>query len=154
MQKGVLDFSVEGASRVYKIDRVDFYRQFEKAMRTDGSKYDAGRLGAEIAYTVAHEKLGLKGLVLEEPAKVGRDLYTADGKVSIQARLIRETQTLTGKDLNDELAFQLRQMTAELKYDFENHPSTQVGYAILSYIDSTNSIRTIIVEMTPPVMPP
>lgn len=154
MQEGGLGFTVDGASKVHQINRVDFQRQLEKSIRTDGSAYDVGRLGSEIAYTVAQEKLGLKGLVLEEPAKGGRDLHTIDGKVSIQARLIRETQGLTEKALSDELASQLGQMTANLKYDFENYPSTQVGYAILSYVDNTNVIKTIIVEVLPPVLPP
>src|SRR5712691_8028146 len=49
---------LQGAPNAFQIDDVIVNRQLEKTMLSSGSQYDLGRLGAEITYTIAKEKLG------------------------------------------------------------------------------------------------
>src|SRR5438093_6639856 len=83
---------LEGTPNAFQIDSVTLNRQLEKTMLASGSEYDLGRLGAEIAYTIANEKLGLRDVVIVEPSQRGADLFTKDGQVVMQARLLRSTQ--------------------------------------------------------------
>ena len=51
-----------GGSAVYQIDSVTPTRSLEADMIEQGATYDLGTLGAEIAYTVGTERLGLQNL--------------------------------------------------------------------------------------------
>ncbi len=148
MREGGLDFTVDGAYRVYSIDEVNPLRQLEHDMIDHGSTYDLGRIGAEIAYTVADRKLNLKNIILEEPSRGGKDLYTADRQVVIQARMLADPNDLAPAKLKSTLGGQLSDLIGKLKEDFDNNHSAHIGYAILSYLDpSTKVVTTIIVEV-------
>jgi hypothetical protein len=146
-----LDFDVQGVSEILQIQQVNLVRQFETNMLDSGSLYAHGRLGAEIAYTVATEKLELNDVILGEPSQGGPDLTTADGKVVLEARLLTITASAQAKgivSLNAELETQLSQMVNRIvKTDFKTVPTADVGYAILTYQDSSGSLHTIVLEV-------
>lgn len=133
MTQQTLPFSVPYASSVFQIDSVTMTRQLEVEMRDLGTNYDRGRLGAEIAYTVASEKLGVNGLTIYEPSVGGNDLQTPDGSVIIQARFLASTRDPSA-DLNSKLHADLSQMTTKLHDGFKLYPKA-TGYAILTYVD-------------------
>ncbi len=132
-----LDFPVSGVSQVFQIDRTTLVRQTELQMLHSISNYPVGRVGAEIAYTVAVEKLGLKDVVLQDPSRGGADLFTKDGKVVIEARMLTSTAGLLRDELQAELSTQLTQMVGRLNWNLKpkNNPLAQTGYAVLSYVD-------------------
>ncbi len=142
-----LPYQVNGYSQSFKIDSVLLVRELENTMAFHGSQSDVGRIGAEIAYSVGTEKLGLKGLVMNEPALPGTDLFTMDGKVVMQARMLTRTADETGLKLQGDLQGELTDLVASLRNDFNNVKSAKVGYAILTYADSQNTIQTIVLEV-------
>ena len=125
-------------------------RQLEKTMLTSGSEYDLGRLGAEIAYTIANEKLGLRNVVFGEPSQRGADLISNDGQVVMQARFLRSTQNADPKNLGVIFQSQLADLAEQLKVSFKLNPSAHTGYVMLSYLDDHGDIRTIVVETPRP----
>ena len=138
---------VSGVRSAFLINYVNLNRALEQTMLKVGSTYDAGRLGAEIAYTVATEKLGLKDVVMVEPAQYGTDLFTRDWNVVMQARMLRQTQSLDPASVKTLITVQLNDMVWQLGRDFQNHPKAVKGYAILSYWDNDNIVRTIVLEV-------
>ncbi len=97
---------------------------------------------------IADSKLGLKDIILEEPSVGGRDLYTRDNSVAIQARLlvsIRQSKLLGA------IQSALLDMVDKLRQDYGYQPNMKDGYAILPYIDPTDGmLKTIIVEVPRP----
>ena len=138
---------LSGVRSAFLINYVNLNRALEQTMLKVGSTYDAGRLGAEIAYTVATEKLGLKDVVMVEPAQYGTDLFTRDWNVVMQARMLRQTQSLDPASVKTLITVQLNDMVWQLGRDFQNHPEAVKGYAILSYWDNDNIVRTIVLEV-------
>jgi len=132
-------------SAAYAIDGIEFVRNLEKTMLKNGNTYDAGRLGAEIAYVVATSKLGLKDLILVEPSKGGRDLYTRDATISIQARFL--TEKLPEDQLRNAIRNALFQLSDKLQQDYDNQDKMIRGYAILSYVDIDGTVKSIILEV-------
>src|SRR5437867_1803789 len=132
-------------SAAYAIDDIEFVRNLEKTMLQNGNTYDAGRLGAEIAYVVATSKLGLKDLILVEPSKGGRDLYTRDGTVAIQARFL--TVRLPANQLKPLIQNALFDLSRKLQEDYKNQDKMIRGYAILSYVDTDGTVKIIILEV-------
>ncbi len=141
---------LEGTPNAFQIDGVIMNRQLEKTMLTSGSLYDLGRLGAEIAYTIANEKLGLRDVVIGEPSQGGADLITKDEQVVMQARFLRSTQYADPDTLKDIFQIQLADMAEQLKLSFKLNPSAHTGYVMLSYLDNQGNIRTIVVEAPRP----
>lgn len=119
-------------------------------MLTESSSYDHGRLGVEIAYTVSADKFGLKDVIIEEPSKGGKDLYSLDGRVVIQARFIKDFRQFQPLTPAEALQDQLADLVSKLRQDFDNNPSATTGYAILSYADDNNGVKTIVAEVTRP----
>ena len=136
------------------IDSVVPNRELERTMAYHGSSNDVGRIGAEIAYSVAKEKLGLKDVLMNEPARPGTDLFTKDGKVVMQARMLQRTADETSGQMGTDVETQLMALIGQLGIDFKNHTEATAGYAILSYIDSDGVIKTIVLEVQSPVMLP
>jgi hypothetical protein len=132
----------------WQIDNVGILRDLEKEMLDHGLNYDRGRVGAEISYVIGDTRLGLKNIILEEPSKGGRDLYTRDNTVAIQSRLL--TERLSPNDLQTKIQGQLADLVGKLKQDYENQPDMKDGYAILSYVDTDGTLRTIILEVPRP----
>jgi len=155
MNEKSLKFRVNRANKVYQVEETKPLRQLERTIIQQGNKYDSGRIGAEIAYAVSKDKLGLKELVIVEPAKGGKDLYTKDGKVVIQARMLRAGDQPARRPWSETLQYELNQMVWKLvKQDFPNNPLVNRGYAMLSYTDSADIISTVVLEVIPPLIRP
>jgi hypothetical protein len=88
----------------------------------------------------------LKGLVLPDPNSPGKDLYTTDGTVVIQARILTRTSALNTSRLENVLDGQISRLINKLRQDFDYNPNAKVGYAILSYLDAA-IIRSRIVKV-------
>jgi hypothetical protein len=141
---------VTGYSESFLIDNVATTRIIDNAIVYHGSPNDLARVGAEIAYTVATEKLGLTDVVMEDPAEGGSDLYTPNHNVVIEARMLYRTIGESGPDLTADVTKQLNQMIGRLQSDFSYYKTATVGYAVLTYVVDQNTIRTIVLEVLPP----
>jgi hypothetical protein len=135
-------------TNAFMIDHVETVRGLENTMLTRGSTYTVGRVGAEIAYVIADKKLGLKDIILQEPSVGGRDLYTRDNTVAIQARaLVNVNPDIVKITIQTELL----SLVKKLGQDYGKQPDMRDGYAILSYIDpSDGALKSIIVEVPRP----
>jgi hypothetical protein len=143
-----LQVGLDVQENAFRVDSVVLNRQLERSMLSYGSDYDLGRLGAEIAYTLAQKELGLRGLVISEPTRGGPDLHTEDGKVIVQARFLARTQSAIDRvQLLATLQSQLNEMNAQLKTGFAINHSANTGYVILTYLDRKNDISAIIIEL-------
>jgi hypothetical protein len=131
-------------SAAFQIENIAMQRDLEKAMLQHGSAYDYGRLGAENAYVIAVEKFGLKNLVIQEPSASGRDLYTQDNSVSIQARLLVNFKPA---ERISTMQNALLELAKKVQQDYEKQDQMVKGYAILSYVDSDGSLKAIILEV-------
>ncbi|TLY12192.1 MAG: hypothetical protein E6K86_11850, partial [Thaumarchaeota archaeon] len=145
---------IPAVSKIYEIQSVDFPRPLEKNMIFEGTGYDHGRVGAEIAYTVGKVRYGLQDLVIREPSMGGADLITQDRTVVMQARFIQDFSQFKGMNWEEALQSQLGKLVSKLGQDFENNHSLVRGYAVLSYVDPSqpNVIKTIVAEVSAPVM--
>lgn len=141
---------VSGTTSAFEINSVKLNRPLENIMLNGGTTYDSGRLGAEIAYTIAKEKLGLEDVVMNEPSQTGTDLYTTDGQVVIQARLLTATQEFASDGVQIAVDRQLVDLISQLRQDFRDHAQATTGYAILSYVDNDNVVKTIVLEVPKP----
>lgn len=142
-----LDFQVNGVSKVLQIDHVTVKGQADEAMLRSSSSYAHARLGEEIAYAVSKQNLGLNDVVLQDPAWGGADLFTKDGKVVIEARMLTDTDGAPLSQVSSEIQDQLAKLVGRLNSDFDYYKSAGTGYGILSYLDSQGSIRTIVIEV-------
>ncbi len=131
-------------TKAYQIDNVVVVRDLEKAMLSKGGTHDLGRLGSEIAYVASDRNLGLKNVIIEEPAKGGRDLYTQDNSIAIQARLLTD---FTGSSRDTVIQNALFDLANQIQKDYQNQPQMRDGYAILSYLDVDGTLKTIILEV-------
>ena len=143
---------VTGYSQSYVIDNVGTTRTLEHEMIYKGSMTDVGTVGAEIAYTVAREKLGLTDVTMSDIAEGGSDLYTPDHNVVIEARMLSRTVGGSGPALDADLTEQLNEMIGRINSDFSYYKASNpvAGYAILSYVVDQNTIKTIVLEVLPP----
>ncbi len=130
-------------TNAWQIDNVVMLRDLEKAMLKDGGTYDLGRLGAEISYIIGDKLLGLKNLIIQEPSKGGRDLYTPDNTVAIQARFLRDLRA----DPQTTIQKELFALVDKLQEDYKNQSQMRDGYAILSYLDTDGTVKTIVLEV-------
>ncbi len=143
-----LDFQLPGTYRTYLIDSVNYARELERNYQGSGSNYLVGRLGAEIAYAVGKDKLGLHDLVLRNPAQGGPDLFTQDGTAVIEARMLTAIAGAPSNVITADLQDQLTQMVDRItSFDFKNNSAAKVGYAILTYMDNQGALHTIVVEV-------
>jgi len=144
---------VSGYSKSYIIDNVATTRILEHQMAYTGSTNDVGRIGAEIAYTVATQKLGLKNVFMDEPNSGGADHYTPGHKEIVEARMLSRTQDKTGPAVDADISEQLNNLVTRLDGDFEHFReqgmSPTAGYAILTYVEDQNTIKTIVLEVLP-----
>ncbi len=130
-------------TNAWQIDNVVILRDLEKAMLDDGGAYALGRIGSEISYVAADKDLGLKNIVIVDPSQGGRDLYTQDNTVAVQARFLKNF----GPDKVTTIQHQLFDLAEKLQQDYENQPKMHDGYAILSYLDTDGTVKTIILEV-------
>jgi len=143
-------YSIPGASQVYQISQVIINRQLEQSILRSDSKYDIGIVGTEIAYTVGEKNLGLTGIQIPPVSQGGADLFTQDGTVVMQARMLANPLSL-GDNLQAVLSAQLQSMVDKLNTDFQYHPGATTGYAVLSYVDPTTGVvKALIAEVEKP----
>lgn len=119
-------------------------RKLEQMMLRVGSSYDQGRIGTEIAFLCETNFLLLRNLVIEEPSKGGKDLYTFDRKVIMQARMIRDLPT---KKLDDYIRSELLSLVRKLQQDFAYNPRARTGYALLSFLNANDTIKVLILQV-------
>jgi len=136
---------VKGISDVFLVDRVELLRDHEKVLVSSGRNYHIGRVGAEIAYTIALQKFGCENLVIEEPAKGGTDIHSRDLRVAVEARLMSHIRPAT---LGFEISRQMERLSHKVRSDFRRTPAATVGYAIFSYVEF-GEIRSIIAQIMP-----
>ena len=153
MNPGDSSYLTAGGSTVYQIDQVTPTRSLEYTMVTDGQKYDRGVVGAEIAWVVGTQELGLQNLILPEQAEGGADLYTPGHLVVIQSRML-DLRDATGTQVEQAVQAQLPNMVGQLDDDFKVNKTkginVEMGYAIISYINDQNIIQTVILQVPPP----
>lgn len=110
--------------------------------------YAHGRIGAEIAYAAAIKQLGLRQLILSEPSAGGKDLYTKDGQVMVQARLLTKPGPLQPGRPRRTLRTHAGRMVRKLRQDFTYNREARVGYAVLSFLNpKTDSVVATILEV-------
>jgi len=128
--------------RALTIANVKLLRRLESVILRNGPTYDVGRIGAEIAYTVARERLSLDDTVLVEPSQPGVDLYAAKSKTVIQARMLVQAHYPPLTEVNPLLHNQLCDLLRSVVRDLNRFPSAANGHAILSFTgtDWTTSV--------------
>lgn len=134
-------------TRALVVASVKFRRRLERMMFQKGSSYDQGRIGSEIAYICGEKFLGLRNLVLEEPSKGGKDLYTLGHRVAIQTRLLKNRPF---KGLKDAIQIELLSLTRKLGHDFRYNPEMRIGYAILSFVEAGSNLKTLLLQIPNP----
>jgi hypothetical protein len=127
------------------IYRVELKRELEREMLLTRSRYPHGRIGSEIAYTIANREFGLD-LILNDPSKGGADMMSRDGVTIFENRLVTVTRSMSEELLERQLVFQLGRLRTRLQSDLAFYRSARVGYIFLSYLDS-RGLQTIFFEM-------
>lgn len=145
-----LPYVVKGQTQSLKIDSVVPRRSLEKAISLSPNKNDVGRVGAEIAYTVATEELGLADIIMQDPSQPGPDLYTKDRRVLLEARLLQRTANEEGKMFTSDVESQLNQMARKVRTNLATSKSSVLGYAIFSFINNLGTIQTIVLRVPRP----
>ena len=133
----------ENASRFYQVTSVQPLRELEMSLIRLGNNYEHGRVGAEIAGAVLTQKFGCPDVILAEPARGGKDLYSKDKSVVVQSRLL---VYLPESWWRAEIQRQLKQMVRKLKVDFSYTSQAKLGYAVLSFIRE-GRIKALIAEV-------
>ena len=136
-----------GIRRALLIRKVESVRELERFILKHGTNYSVGRLGAEIAYCAATRILGLRRVILNEPSRGGKDLFTIGNAAVIQSRLLTRTQFKAGQQRVFDIRRELRRMVRKLGQDFCYNPAAIVGYAIISYLTRTNEVQSIVAEV-------
>ena len=148
-----LPYDVAGYSQSFIINNVGTTRILEQQMAYEGGTNDVGRIGAEIAYTVATQKLGLENVVMQDPSLGGADLFTPGHDVVIESRMLQRTMGQSGNAIKDDVTGELNQMVGRLNSDFQYYEKQgtrpTAGYAIFTYIVDQNTIKTIVLEVLP-----
>jgi hypothetical protein len=125
------------------IGDVRLLRILEKRMEFQGTAYDHGRLGAEIAYAAAKDLLRRSDIVIAEPSRGGKDLYSKDGRVVIQARMLVRTRDFTPSRRKSEVSRNLKNLLTKLNQDFHYNDSASCGLAVLTFVDGSGIIKII-----------
>ncbi len=136
---------VRGITKVFRLDRVELVRDHENQLISSGRHYEIGRIGAEIAYTIARERFGYDDLVIEEPARRGTDIHSKDFRVLVEARLLSRIRPSM---LGPEISRQMKRMSHRIRKDFKHRKTAVVGYAILSFVEF-GVIKSIIAQLRP-----
>jgi hypothetical protein len=146
-----IDFHLRGVKKGQTVVDLNLLRSSDRLLLLHGGNYHLGRIGAEVAYTIANEVLSMKGVVLNEPSQGGKDLFTTDGRVVIQTRLLARTWYETTEQLGRDLHSELTKLVQKLGQDFRYNPSAVLGYAILTYARRFRAPRSIVLEISRPV---
>jgi hypothetical protein len=123
---------------------VHLRRKIEALMLYNGTSYDHGRLGVEIAYSIVKKLYPVSNFVIPEMSKGGRDLFSSDGRISVQARLIYDFRQFRPMGVDDVLRVQLKSLLRKLGQDFAYNPDMSIGLASLSYFGKDRELKTIL----------
>jgi len=126
--------------------RVQLKREHEREMLRTRYRYPHGRVGSEIAYSIASRELGLHDVILNDPSEGGADMMSRDGRIVFENRLVTITRSMSEELQERQLAFQLGRLRTRLQSDLAFYRSARVGYIFLSYLDSIG-LRTTAFEM-------
>ena len=126
---------------------IELRRRLDRTKFELGTVYDQGRLGSEIAYSIGIKHLRLTNLVIEEPSKGGRDLHTTDGRVAMQARLLRDTPI---ERFENVIRSSMLRLVNKLRQDYRYNREMNNGYAVLSFRDAAGVIRSIVSKVDKP----
>jgi len=130
-------------SRFYTIE---LRRVLEREMLRSRYRYPHGRLGSEIAYSIASRELGFANLILNDPSDGGADMMTRDGAAIFENRLVTITGAMSHNTLEQQILFQLSRLKTRLESDLRFYRLARVGYAFLSYVER-DELRTMMFEM-------
>ena len=134
------------ADRSFLVRGVKPHRGLEQMMVQHADCYETGRIGAEIAYSILKGKLGIHSLVIHEPNRGGPDLQTKDGRVLAESRFVSQVEPA---QLKRQILRDLAQMTRKTRHEFRSNPSSEVGYAVISYFQA-GKINSYVLEMASP----
>ena len=126
--------------------RVEMLRPLERRMLYEGTAYEHGRLGAEIAHSISTKFLGLKNPVIGEPSSGGKDLWTQDYGFTVQARLIADFRQFHPLTRAEAISQQLGLLAQKVGQDFANSPKTHTGFIIFSYLDEERTLRSLVLK--------
>jgi len=114
--------------------RISLARELEHKMLQNRYRYPHGRIGSEIAYSIATCELGFEHLILNDPSEGGADMMTEDGKVLFENMLVTITRAMTREALERQIVFELGRLKKRLRPDLAFYRSAEVGYASLSFV--------------------
>jgi hypothetical protein len=123
---------------------VHLRRKMERPMLHKGSSYDHGRLGVEIAYALTKRLFPGYEFAIPEISRGGRDLYSLDGNISVQARLLYDFRQFRPLRPEDVIEMQLRALIRKLGQDYAFNPNMSVGLASLAYFGSDQRLHAIL----------
>ena len=126
--------------------RVELKRDLERQMIRSHYRYPHGRIGSEIAYSIASREMGIPSLRMNDPSEGGADMMTKDGRAIFENRLVTITEAMSKESSEQQMVFQLRRMMGRLRSDLAFYRSAEVGYAFLSYVGA-DGLDTVIFEM-------
>jgi hypothetical protein len=118
----------------------------ESEMVKHGRYYGTGRIGAEVSYSIPSKMLGADGLILNEPARRGADLFTPDRRILAESRFI---SAVPAGQLQNQIALELVRLAKRLRNDFRWNSDAEVGYAILSH-PKGGGINSLVAELPRP----
>ncbi len=130
--------------RNYQIPKVEFKRQLELDM-LDGSEQDLARIGVELGYTVAQQKLGLKDLVIAETAR-GLELYPRDRATLLKTRMLDMRKTAPEKR-TQRLLEAVNQMAIVLIEGLTSRSAPAVGFGFISHFGEDKAVKMEILEI-------
>lgn len=136
-----------GFTSAVRINDVKIARDIENVMLKFGTTYDAGRIGAEIAYAVARKYLYVDDAIIVEPSQPGVDLYSRSGRVVIQARVLVERHYPPGSNMDEAVRIQLADMQRSIRRDLRRFPAAEEGYVILSLADAHWRTNTLLLKV-------
>jgi len=126
--------------------QVKLRRELESRMLAEGSSYDHGRLGVEIACSILKKLLPNCTFSIPEISRGGRDLYSDDGRISVQARLIYDFRQFRPIPAEEAVKSQLTLLCRKLGQDFAYNVRMHEGFACLSFFWDDDSIHTILLQ--------
>ncbi len=122
-------------------------RELESKMLQSRYRYPHGRLGTEIAYSIAARELDFERLTLNDPSAGGADMMTGDGKVIFENRLVTITEAMSREALERQIVFELGRLKSRLRSDFAFYQTAEIGYAFLSFVGA-DGLETLMFELT------
>jgi len=138
-----LETFIDAKENMNIIGEVKLARSLEQKMEAEGTAYDHGRLGAEIAYVVTKELIKPTRVLLFEPSRGGKDLCSEDEKLVVQARMLVRTRKMSGVTLKNEIMSNLRSLLFKLEQDFRYNTLAVRGLAVLTFVNHEDTVKLI-----------